>query len=121
MIAFQWPLAASQRLQGGEGRGCLGSLFPSRLGGDYTSHEHGGGEAGPDAASGLLRVRSDAGIPGAKKINDPGKLQQLTASVKSSGKSCKEEKGLSNFPKLCTVRLPGGPVLYRPQLGPLSF
>ena len=62
--------------------------------------------------------------PRGKKTNDPGKLHQLTASgkkKKSSRKSCKEEKGLSNFPKLCAANLPGGPILYRQRLGPLSF
>lgn len=63
--------------------------------------------------------------PRGKKINDPGKLHQLTAlgkkKKKSSRKSCKEEKGLSNFPKLCAANLPGGPILYRQRLGPLSF
>lgn len=58
---------------------------------------------------------------GEKKINDPGKPHQLTAPGKGSRKRCKEEKGLSNFPKLCTADLLESPVLYRQWLGPLAL
>lgn len=74
-----------------------------------ASHEHVGGGGGHNAASGLLRVRSDAGLLGGGGINDPGKLHQLTTPGKGSRKSCKEEKGLSNFPQLCTANLLGSP------------
>lgn len=67
-----------------------------------------GRRRGPRCCLWLIKSEIDAGIPEGKKINDPGKLHQLTAPGKGSRKSRKEEKGLRNFPKLCTVNLLGG-------------
>lgn len=53
-----------------------------------TSHEH-EGRRRPDVASGLLRVRCDAGIPGAKKSAQEN-YTQLTASGEKK-KKLKEE------------------------------